>query len=393
MSRICLCLALVGLFNSPAQAQQTATYGTLVTSLNTTSTGAITGTAYAVPSSYAALIQWVVVADGSALSANLMCSLDNVSYFVVDTQTTAAGGSKQFGFTACKFIRIDAVSRTGGTGTVGTLVISRGFITSGSAGNLSSITLSPGPLTINQGTLTTNTQAITSTATWNNAAVTFTHWKTNIIDTTSNSASLLLDLQVGGVSQFSVTKGGLVSSSTFSASNRYTLASSGDIFWTSRSNILSPADGQILLRNNAGTDFSRLQFGGTTSSFPSLKRSTTFLQARLADDSAYTFFMGGLFTAGTITVVSNTSANSCGTTAAVMSTGSNDNSGSFTVGATSGTSCTITFNVAATNRRDCTANNETTANLARVVYVNTTTSKVEGNFVGADVITYTCFAR
>lgn len=134
-----LLLAGLLLFPSLANAQQTATYGTLVTSLNTTSTGAVTGTAWAVPSSYAALIQWTVVADGSALSANLMCSLDNSSYFVVDTQTTAAGGTKQFGFTACKFIRIDAVSRTGGTGTVGTLVTSRGFITSQDAGNLSSL--------------------------------------------------------------------------------------------------------------------------------------------------------------------------------------------------------------------------------------------------------------
>lgn len=47
-----------------------------------------------------------------------------------------------------------------------------------------------------------------------------------------------------------------------------------------------PADGVITLTNNAGTDFSRLQFGGTTSSFPALKRSSTTLAVRLADDSA-----------------------------------------------------------------------------------------------------------
>jgi len=35
-----------------------------------------------------------------------------------------------------------------------------------------------------------------------------------------------------------------------------------------------------------GTDFNRLQFGGTTGSFPSLKRSGTTLISRLADDSA-----------------------------------------------------------------------------------------------------------
>jgi hypothetical protein len=45
-----------------------------------------------------------------------------------------------------------------------------------------------------------------------------------------------------------------------------------------------------------GAGFDRLQFGGTTSSFPALKRSTTSLQARLADDSAFTNIQGKLTT-------------------------------------------------------------------------------------------------
>lgn len=56
--------------------------------------------------------------------------------------------------------------------------------------------------------------------------------------------------------------------------------------WNTRSRIYSPADGVIELTNAATTDFGRLQFGGTTSSFPALKRSTTSLLVRLADDSA-----------------------------------------------------------------------------------------------------------
>jgi len=47
------------------------------------------------------------------------------------------------------------------------------------------------------------------------------------------------------------------------------------------------ADGVITLLNNSFADFNRLQFGGTTSSFPALKRSLATLQVRLADDSAY----------------------------------------------------------------------------------------------------------
>lgn len=44
--------------------------------------------------------------------------------------------------------------------------------------------------------------------TWNNAGTTFTGIKYNVTDTASASGSLLMDLQVGGVSQFKVNKSG-----------------------------------------------------------------------------------------------------------------------------------------------------------------------------------------
>lgn len=53
--------------------------------------------------------------------------------------------------------------------------------------------------------------------------------------------------------------------------------------------INSPSDGVLTLQNSAATDFSRLQFGGTTSSFPALKRNGVGIDFRLADDSGYTF--------------------------------------------------------------------------------------------------------
>ena len=68
----------------------------------------------------------------------------------------------------------------------------------------------PGPFTITSGTATANTPALNVTQTWNNAAVTFTGWRFNVTDTASNAASLLMDLQVGGGSRFSVTKSGTV---------------------------------------------------------------------------------------------------------------------------------------------------------------------------------------
>lgn len=59
-----------------------------------------------------------------------------------------------------------------------------------------------------QGTITADKPAWNSTATWNSAGVTFTHLKANVTDTASAAASLLIDLQVGGVSKFKVTKAG-----------------------------------------------------------------------------------------------------------------------------------------------------------------------------------------
>lgn len=56
------------------------------------------------------------------------------------------------------------------------------------------------------------------------------------------------------------------------------------------------SDGVFYLRNNANNDFGRLNFGGTTSSFPALKRSATVLQARLADDSTFAPLQGNLRT-------------------------------------------------------------------------------------------------
>jgi hypothetical protein len=48
------------------------------------------------------------------------------------------------------------------------------------------------------------------TTTWNNVSTTFTGIKINVTDTASAAASKLLDLQVGGASKFSASKGGEV---------------------------------------------------------------------------------------------------------------------------------------------------------------------------------------
>jgi hypothetical protein len=73
----------------------------------------------------------------------------------------------------------------------------------------------------------------------------------------------------------------------------------GSIYsWDSRGVMSAPSDGVIRLTNWATTDFNRLQFGGTSSSFPSIKRNGSGIDFRLADDSGYASVsaLNGIFT-------------------------------------------------------------------------------------------------
>ena len=67
-----------------------------------------------------------------------------------------------------------------------------------------SVDMCNGETTITQGTLTTDVNVLDATSTWNNSAVTFTGVKLNVTNTASNTASDLIDLQVGGVTRFDV---------------------------------------------------------------------------------------------------------------------------------------------------------------------------------------------
>ena len=59
----------------------------------------------------------------------------------------------------------------------------------------------------------------------------------------------------------------------------------------------APTDGNLRLTNAAQTSFGLLQLGGTSASFPSIKRNGAGIDFRLADDSAYatTTASGGIF--------------------------------------------------------------------------------------------------
>lgn len=71
------------------------------------------------------------------------------------------------------------------------------------------------------------------------------------------------------------------------------LDSTGRLTFNARLKIDATADGNMLLRNNALSSFNLLQLGGSTSSYPAVKRRGTILDVKLADDSAYTQVRSG----------------------------------------------------------------------------------------------------
>lgn len=86
------------------------------------------------------------------------------------------------------------------------------------------------------------------------------------------------------------------------------LSASGTLQYTGRATLASPADGIHELLNAAQTGYTRLDFGGTTSSFPALGISGTTITAQLADGTAGGTFAGSAFT-GTSLALTDTAAN------------------------------------------------------------------------------------
>lgn len=138
---------------------------------------------------------------------------------------------------------------------------------------------------------------------------------TNVI---SGFAGNFLDFHVAGAaSVFKVDSTGAITSSTITSGTVSAVATGGSglvagaggqIRWNSSTKASAPADGGLLIQNTAGTDFGLLQFGGTTASFPALKRSTTGLLVRLADDSANAPLTASTATFSGLTNTATTSA-------------------------------------------------------------------------------------
>jgi hypothetical protein len=118
-------------------------------------------------------------------------------------------------------------------------------------------------------------------------------WESNVLrigtEKAGTGSARALELQTDGVTRLAIAATG---TSTFSGD--VVLPAAGYLTYTGRGSIVTEADG--VFRLQGATVFNRLIFGSATSSFPALKRSTTSLQVRLADDSAFTNVQGKLTT-------------------------------------------------------------------------------------------------
>ncbi len=102
------------------------------------------------------------------------------------------------------------------------------------------------------------------------------------------------------------------------------LATAMSLRFSARGNFSPAADGVFTLYNNAFTGFDRLQLGGTTSSFPAIKRNAAVAEIKLADDSAY-----AALNAGAITVMKGTAVPAGGTAGAGLMFSTTANLGVF----------------------------------------------------------------
>ena len=106
----------------------------------------------------------------------------------------------------------------------------------------------------------------------------------------------LMDLQVGGVSRFRIGNGGNIVASESVVAANFGFTGIGVYSNGNGTRLSSPSANVFLISNLAGNDFNRLQFGGTTNAFPSIKRNGAALEVRLADDSGFAALNVGALT-------------------------------------------------------------------------------------------------
>jgi hypothetical protein len=161
-------------------------------------------------------------------------------------------------------------------------------------GNASPLTLSTGEVgisrTIALSAGSSNVRLINETYTINNSGAqtgTATGIFLNATETALNGMGHnLMDLQRGGVSQFSISNNGSLSTVGAITSTGTWVQGIAFRFGSFGSRMRETGDGRFVFYNNAENNFDRLQLGGTTNAFPAIKRNGAAIDFRLADDSA-----------------------------------------------------------------------------------------------------------
>jgi hypothetical protein len=160
------------------------------------------------------------------------------------------------------------------------------------------------------GTVTASAPLINATQTWNNAGTVFTGILANVTDTASSSSSLLMDLQTGGVSRFSVNKSGTITGTrTLESGNLIDLKTTGYSFGLTVNfqgglTCTSISTGNITWAGNNGADASfiygpTLALRGTGSAYITdclLTRDAAQTLAQRNSTNAQTFRIYNTFT-------------------------------------------------------------------------------------------------
>lgn len=210
-------------------------------STTTTGTGVITALGVNVGSAGA------LVVNGGALGTPASGTLTNVTGLPI-------GGISATGTpSASTFLRGDgswqAVSVSPGGSTTQVQFNNAGAFAGDSGFTFSS---SNKAITLGGATITASAPVLDLSQTWNSGGTTFTGWKLNVTDTASASASLLMDLQVGGSSKLSVNKVGYI---TVPANSGGIGTSSGNIVFSGTTTLFG-------VTSAADNDFASIQATG-----------------------------------------------------------------------------------------------------------------------------------
>jgi hypothetical protein len=205
----------------------------------------------------------------------------------------------------CWFLAF-APAYAGGSSPVGFPLVG-GPVVNGTNGTLLSVG-STGLLvssnTLASGTTTTS-QPFTFTQTWNAGGVAFTGFVVNATDSASASTSLLLDLQIAGVSKFKVDKAGVITSANG------TLVSAMTDTWNNAGTVFTSIGMNITNTNSAALSrLLDLQIGGSPVFQVAKDTSANLFNAYTSDTN---YEKGGMFWASNVFKIGTQKGGSGGT--------------------------------------------------------------------------------